>query len=122
MPIVDILLVVPCTENVPAGLAQAVADVVGQLFESPSGHTWVRASTLAAANYAENGASRAQDDLPAFVTVLLAAPPEGEARAIQARRICAAVALAVGRDRNSVHFEYAAAGRGHLAFGGVLVE
>ena len=122
MPIVDILLVVPGTESVPAGLAQAVANAVGQLFESPSGHTWVRASTLAAANYAENGASLAQDDLPAFVTLLLAAPPEGEARAKQATRICAAVALAVGRDRTNVHIEYAAAGRGRLAFGGVLME
>ncbi len=122
MPIVDVLLVVPGTEGVSPGLAQAVADALGPLFESPSGRTWVRASTLPGANYAENGARLVQDDLPVFVTLLLAAPPEGEARANQAERITTALALAVGRNRRNVHIEYAASGKGRMSFGGVLVE
>jgi phenylpyruvate tautomerase PptA (4-oxalocrotonate tautomerase family) len=122
MPIVDVQLVVPGTEGVPPGLAQAVADALGHLFELPPGRTWVRTSTLPAANYAENGLPLVQDGMPVFVTLLLAIPPEGEDRANQAARITTAVALAVGRDRSNVHIEYAAAGKGRVAFGGVLVE
>ena len=66
IPISDVQLVVPGTEGVPSGLAQAVANALGHLFESPAGHTWVRASTLPAAHYAENDSRLAQDDLPAF--------------------------------------------------------
>jgi len=53
---------------------------------------------LPGANYAENGTRLAQHDLPVFVTLLLATLPEGEARANQA------------------------AGKGRVAFGGILVE
>jgi phenylpyruvate tautomerase PptA (4-oxalocrotonate tautomerase family) len=122
MPIVDVQLVVPGTEGVTSGLAQAVADALGHLLASPPGRTWVRASTLPAANYAENGARLAPDDLPVFVTLLLAAPPEGEARVTQAARITTVVALAVGRDQSNVHIEYAAPGTGRMTFGGVLVQ
>ncbi len=122
MPIVDLQLVVPGTEGVPPGLALAVADALGHLFASPPGHTWVRASALPADHYAENGSRLAPDGLPVFVTLLLAAPPEGEARALQAARIATAVALAIGRDSSHVHIEYAGAGKGRIAFGGVLVE
>lgn len=122
MPIIDVQLVVPDAEGVPPGLAQAVADALGQLFASPPGHTWVRASALPAANYAENGSRLAQDSLPVFVTLLLAAPPQGEDRATQAARITTAVALAVGRDSSTVHIEYAAPGKGRVAFGGMLAE
>lgn len=59
---------------------------------------------------------------PLFVTLLLAAPPEGEARAIQAARIASEMASAVGRDSSNVHIEYAAAGKGRMAFGGVLAQ
>jgi len=122
MPIVDIQLVVAGTDSVPAGLVQAVANALGQLFESPPGHTWVRASTLSASNYAENGPRPATGDLPVFVTLLLAEPPQGDARAIQAARITTAVAAAVGRNAGSVHLEYAASGKGRMAFGGVLMQ
>ena len=122
MPIVDVQLVVPGIECVPPSLAQAVADGLGHLLASPAGHTWVRASALSASNYAENGSRLAQDGLPVFVTLLLAAPPEGEARVAQAALITTAVALAVGRDRSNVHIEYAAEGNGRVAFGGLLVE
>ena len=122
MPIVDVQLVVPGIECVPPSLAQAVADALGHLFASPAGHTWVRASALSASNYAENGSRVEQDGLPVFVTLLLAAPPEGDARVTQAALITTAVALAVGRDRSNIHLEYAAPGKGRIAFGGVLVE
>jgi phenylpyruvate tautomerase PptA (4-oxalocrotonate tautomerase family) len=122
MPIIDIHMVVPGADSVPAGLAQTVADALGQLLGSPAGRTWVRASTLSATNYAENGSPLTPSDLPVFVTLLLAAPPEGEARAAQASLITTAVALAVGRDRSCVHVEYAAPGKGRMAFGGDLVQ
>jgi hypothetical protein len=122
MPIVDVQLVVPGTEGVPPGLAQAVADALGHMFASPPGRTWIRASTLPGGNYAENGSHPVQEDLPVFVTLLLAVPPQGEARATQAALITNAVALAVGRNRSNIHIEYAAPGKGRMAFGGVLVQ
>jgi len=122
MPIVDVQLVVSEAGGVPPGLAQTVADALGHVFESPAGHTWVRASALPADHYAENGSRLAPDGLPVFVTLLLAAPPEGDARVIQAARVATAVAWAIGRDSSHVHIEYAAAGKGRIAFGGVLVE
>ena len=87
MPIVDVQLVVPGTEGVPPGLAQAVADALGHLFESPPGRTWVRTSTLPAANYAENGLPLVQDGLPVFVTLLLAVPTDGDTRENQAAHV-----------------------------------
>lgn len=71
-------------------------------------------------------AIEAQGVPPVFVTLTLAAPPEGEASATQAARINTAVALAVGRYQSNVHIEYAAPGQGpgqgRMAFSGVLVR
>ena len=122
IPIVDVQQVVPDAGGIPPGIAQTLADALGHLFESPAVRTWVRTSTLPAAHYAENGSRLAQDSLPVFVTLLLAAPPEGEARANQAACITSAVALAVGLDSSNVHIEYAAPGKVRVDFGGVLMK
>lgn len=122
MPIVDLQLVVADAALEPASFVRAVADVLGKVFNSPPGKTWVRASTLAAANYAENESDLPPQQLPVFVTLLLANPPEGDARVVQAAQVAQAIALVVGRDQSCIHIEYAPPGKGRIAFGGVLVQ
>ncbi|EHR70805.1 hypothetical protein BurJ1DRAFT_1959 [Burkholderiales bacterium JOSHI_001] len=122
MPIVDVQLVVPDALPPPLGTAQAIADTLGKVFNTPPGRTWVRISTLAAAHYAENESGATQQELPVFVTLLLANLPEGEAMATQATQVAHAVASVLRRDTSLVHVEYAPPGKGRIAFGGVLVQ
>ena len=122
MPIVDVLVVCKTPEQVHSVSAQALADSLGQVFESAPGHTWVRTHTIAAAAYAENGARLDDSELPAFVTVTHSHLPESEALAIEARAVTAAVAKCIGRPNELVHVQYASPGAGHQAFGGKLVE
>jgi phenylpyruvate tautomerase PptA (4-oxalocrotonate tautomerase family) len=122
VPILDIELVqsngrVPP----PASLARALADAVGGVFGSLPGHTWVRLRVLPASQYAENDATLGPDQLPAFVTVLHAWPPEGEALAGEVAALTQALATGLGRAPERVHVQYAPAGAGRQAFGGKLV-
>lgn len=121
MPIVDIHLVCAPPVDVPPGLARAAADAIGAEFRSDAGRVWVRVAALPAAHYAENGADVAAGELPVFVTVLHALPPEGPARAAEALAISRVVAACAGRSPERVHVEYAPAGRGRIAFGGRMV-
>ena len=122
MPIVDVLVVCKTPEQVRSVSAQALADSLGQVFESAPGHTWVRTQTTAATGYAENGVRLADSELPAFVTVTHSHLPESEALAIEARAVTAAVAKCIGRTNEFVHVQYAPPGAGRQAFGGKLVE
>lgn len=117
MPILDLLLV---ADSVPPGLAQAVADAAGGVFDAAPGRVWVRANALPPARYAENGVL-APAPPPAFVTVLHAHPPDGAARAAEALALAEALAPVLQRPTEQVHIEYAAAGAGRIAFGGRLV-
>lgn len=121
MPIIDIHLVCAHPADVPPGLARAAADALGAEFRSEPGRVWVRVSGLPVAHYAENGVDAAAGELPVFVTVLHAQPPEGAARATEALAVSRLVAACVGRHPERVHIEYAPAGRGRIAFGGRLV-
>ena len=118
MPIVDLAIVVPPAAPLPAGLAQGLADDLGRCLNTPPGRLWVRLRPLDAGNYAENGCTVEDDELPVFVTVLHAEPPTGEALDAEMAVITDAVARVTGRPVSRVHLEYAAAGRGRLAFGG----
>ena len=122
MPIVDVLVVCKTPEQVHSVSAQALADSLGQVFESAPGHTWVRTQIAAATGYAENGVRLADSELPAFVTVTHSHLPESEALAIEARAVTAAVAKGIGRTNELVHVQYAPPGAGRQAFGGKLVE
>jgi hypothetical protein len=121
MPILDVDLVVPDGAALPSGLARSLADRLGAVLQAPPGRVWVRLHALAATRYAENDVAVGADELPVFVTILHAHPPEGEARAREASAIASEVASVLGRNAERVHVEYAPAGAGRVAFGGKLV-
>lgn len=121
MPIVDVQVVAGAGENARTSLARELADAIGAALALPAGRVWVRLAWLPANDYAENGCELGEGEAPVFVTVLHADPPEGDARAAEARAIASAVAASVGRAVGWVHVEYAPAGRGRVAFGGVLL-
>lgn len=118
MPIVDVTWVHPADEAPAEGLAQALADAVGTALGLSPGHAWVRLHGLPSSRYAENGATLADDELPVFVTLLHAHPPEGAALDEQVTQLTRAIAAASGRAASRVHLEFAPAGAGRIAFGG----
>lgn len=124
MPILELEYVRTAEQNVPAGLAQSVADAAGEIFESSPGSTWVKVRSLAPENYAENGSGVGRpltsQEAPVFVRVLLATPPDGERRAECARSLADAVARCIGRPAERVHILFEPAAAGRIAFGGVL--
>ena len=117
MPIIDIELV--GAGELPAGLAQLLADALGDAFEAEPGKIWVRIRPLSSANYAENLAEAPE---PAFVTVLASAPPGGEALRRRIDDITRIVAAHTHRSPDLVHVLFEPAARGRIAFGGRLVE
>ena len=122
MLIVDVLVVCKTPEHVRAVSAQALADSLGEVFQSAPGRTWVRAQTMAAAAYAENGVRLDDSELPAFVTVTHSHLPESGALAIEVQVVTEAVAKCIGRTNERVHVQYAPPGAGRLALGGKLVK
>ncbi len=120
MPIIDVQLVAEAP-RLPEDLASRLAESLAGVFSSPTGRVWVRLSVLPSTHYAENG-GQAPDALPAFVRVLHADLPSNEVLSTQAQAISKAVAACVARPSQSVHVEYAPAGRGRVAFGGQLLR
>ena len=122
MPILDIDIVQADGAAPPvASLTQALADAAGRVFASAPGRTWVRLRTLPEAQYAENDAIVTRDQLPVFVTVMHAQPPEAAARAAEAAALTQALATGLGCTPDRVHVQYAPPAAGRQAFGGRLV-
>ena len=121
MPIVDVQVVAAPSAAARPSLARELADAIGAALAAPAGRVWVRLALRAPSDYAENVCTLGKGEAPAFVTVLHADPPEGDARAAEAQAIASAVAGCLGRDVGWVHVEYAPAGRGRIAFGGKLL-
>ena len=123
MPILDIELVQPDGAAPPAALlTQALADAAGRALGSAAGRTWLRLRVLPASHYAENEAIVAQGELPVFVTVLHARPPQAQALANEVQTLTQALAVCLGRAPQRVHVQYAPAAAGRQAFGGVWVS
>ena len=121
MPIVDVEIV--CTAGRPVSVStQALADELGRVFGSEPGRTWVRVRALPRESYAENASVLDERELPAFVTVLHARPPVGEALTAEAQAVTAATARVLQCPPEFVHVQYAPAGIGRVAFGGKLVS
>ena len=121
MPLVALRIVLAPGMSISEGLAQRVADKLGSVLGCAQGHLWVRVTTLSSQSYAENMVSLNQSDLPVFVTLLHADLPTVHERSVEVLRVSQAVAQCVGRPVEQVHVEYAAPGRGRLAFGGNLL-
>ena len=122
MPIIDVELVCESEAEFARTSARALADAVGHALGTEPGHTWVRLRFLASAGYAENQATLESAELPAFVTVLHAHPPIGEALVTEAMALTLAVAQCVVRAPERVHVQYAPPAAGRQAFGGKLVR
>ena len=120
MPIIDVEIVGGSRDEVRKASADRIASAAAKVFGSPRGHTWVRLRTLDGDCYAENDAPVGPDEMPVFVTVLVARLPVGPDLAAQVDALTGAIAEAVDRPRDRVHVEYAPAGAGRLAFGGEL--
>ena len=121
MPIVDVHPVVSASRKLPENAAQTLADSISRVLNARRGRVWVRVTELPAGQYAENGATLADNDLPVFVRVLHADSPEEDTRGKEAAALAASVAACLGRQVEQVHIEYAPPGRGRIAFGGKLV-
>jgi len=117
MPILDVELYEP----VAPGLAQRLADAVGQALATPPGRTWVRLHPQDPQHYAENGKVVAPADMPVLVVILHREPPQGVALESEVRALTALVAAVLGKDAERVHLRYAVAAAGRQAFGGNLV-
>lgn len=122
MPIVDIEIVSRSGFAFRRVSPQALADALGKVFAVPPGRTWVRLRMLEASRYAENESALGKDDLPAFVTILHAHPPEAAALGEELAAVTGVVARLLGRSPERVHVQYAPAAAGRQAFGGNLVR
>lgn len=120
MPILDVEIVQSPGEEADTGLAEALADAAGAVFDSPAGRTWVKLRTIAAEQYAENGGGPPAGIRPVFVTVLKA-NWKGEEVGQEVGRLTEVIAEICGRPAENVHVLYAPPAAGRIAFGGRLV-
>lgn len=121
MPIIDVELVCASVQDAPDVSAAALASALGAVFGSMPGRTWVRVRFLPSSGYAENECQISAEQLPAFVTVLQAHWPVGEAMAEQVHQVTQAVASCLSVPLERVHVQYAPEAAGRQAFGGKLV-
>lgn len=122
MPIIDIELVCRNEQDATPGSAAAIASALGAVFGSPPGRVWVRVRVLPASAYAENEREVPPEQLPVFVTVLLAHWPASEAMVKQIHDLTHAVASCLSCAPEQVHVQYAPEAAGRQAFGGQLVS
>jgi phenylpyruvate tautomerase PptA (4-oxalocrotonate tautomerase family) len=118
MPIVDVEIVGPEPEE--DGLAARLADMAGQVFESPPSGTWVRVRLLPRHFYAESHNPAPEGWRSVFVTVLKAQRPSGPALEAEVRALAEGVARVCGRPVENVHVLYEPDAHGRIAFGGHL--
>ena len=121
MPIVDIEFVAKLESELSTISANALASALGKIFGSMPGRTWVRLRFLSSNAYAENESNLSSGELPAFVTVLHAYLPDGEALAAEMQDLPVTLAGCLGRAPERVHVQYTPEAAGRQAFGGKLV-
>ena len=120
MPILKVEIVETPGWSRPSGLARRIADAVAEALGATPQSVWVRLTTIAAGDYAENGGAP-DDASPIFVTILEKEPPHGSVIAAEVAVLTNAVASACGRGEGDIHLVYESPGRGRVAFGGKLV-
>ncbi len=120
MPILDVELVGPVPDEVRQGLAQRIADAVGDALGSRPQGTWVKLRFLEAEAYSENSGGPTADARPVLVSVLQAQPPSGAELSVLASRLTAAIAEACRRPIENVHIIFEPPADGRISFGGKL--
>jgi hypothetical protein len=119
MPIVDASIVIPTGESLPEGAAQLLADTISVVLGAEPGQVWVRVQPLPLGCYAENSSEEVVH--PVFLKVLHAELPATDALEAEAAALSRAVGERLGRPSELIHIEYAAPGKGRVAFGGRLL-
>ncbi len=119
MPILDIEVVGRDSPN--RSYTQALADAVGNVFNSASGHTWVKVRHIPEAQYAENQIGTPAPK-PIFVSVLLRVLPDAAELAKLADALAVAIGNASGCPKENVHIVFQPEAAGRVAFGGQLVK
>ncbi len=120
MPILDVEIVVSESEPLSDGLATALADAAGKVFDASRGNVWVRVRPLPRHLYAENGVAEPEGWRSVFVTVLKYQRPDGSDLEREVRLLTEAVARICGRAPENVHILYEADAAGRIAFGGAI--
>jgi phenylpyruvate tautomerase PptA (4-oxalocrotonate tautomerase family) len=121
VPIVDVVIV--SDDASWPGLAQTLADGIGDALGAPIGTTWVRLRALDRNRYAESGGADADADAgPVFVEIISRRAPDGPQLSNAVVDIVRAVARATGLPAERVHVIFEPDGAGRIAFGGRLVE
>lgn len=122
MPIVNIQVVI-AEADAPVGpdRVQALADALGEHFESESGGTWVRVSLLPARQYAENRCPDAPGR-PVFVEIVRRLSAEPESLAAEAPELVSLIGKVLERPEANIHVLYPPPGEYRVAFGGVFPE
>jgi phenylpyruvate tautomerase PptA (4-oxalocrotonate tautomerase family) len=120
LPILRVEIVEAPGWSRPEGLARRIADAVAEVLGSNPQRVWVRVSTIAPGDYAEN-AGAADGASPVFVSILEREPPQGGGLGAEVTALSKAVGLACGRSVNDIHIIYEPPGRGRVAFGGRLL-
>ena len=120
MPLLKVEIVESPEWSRPPNLARRIADAVAEALGAPPESVWVRLTTIAPGDYAENGGAPT-DASPVFVTILEKAPPRGAALAAEVAALTTAIAGACGRSANDIHLIYEPPGLDRVAFGGRIV-
>ena len=120
MPILDVAIVESPGSSRQPDLARRIADAAAEALGAAPQSVWVRVSTIAPTDYAENGGTPA-DAAPVFVTILGKSPPQGASLAAEVAALTTAIAHACGRTPKDVHLIYEPPGRDRVAFGGRIV-
>ncbi len=122
MPIVSLELVEDANgkQEISPVQLQEIVDVLGDLFDSEAGGTWIKVSHLPRSQYAENRTQLSDSVRPTFVTVLKADPAPNLSHL--ASQIASAIATCLQRPLNNTHVLFEPPARHRIAFGGNLVE
>lgn len=121
MPILELTVVLREDENLPEGLAAAIADAASTVFGSAPGRTWVRIVTLSPGAYAEDSDGPPDGVSPVFVSVLKSQVGSEEEIRQEAANLTKAIAATIPRPVENVHLIYEAPANGRISFGGHLL-
>ena len=122
MPIVTIQIVISESDNrYSTKHIERISDLLGTLFNSDPGGTWIKLEYLDSHLYAENEMHPNSNIQPTFVEVLKRSLPDQDSLAAEAKQIAAKIAHVLSRPVESVHIIYLPPAGGRIAFGGNLL-